>query len=100
MLDLTKYGDSEQGPLLTSSGSSSGSVIIDDTTPAPKTMILGRNGISSGLVDDGGLVAIPRRQVLLNNALGAASVLRPQVLDISSQARALTEERLKQLFVV
>ena len=65
MLDLTKYGDSEQGPLL--SGGS----------------ILGSIG-TGGLIDDGGLVAIPRRQVLLNNALGAASVLRPQILDISS----------------
>ena len=34
VLDLSKYGDSEQGPLL-SSGGRSGSIVVDDTTPAP-----------------------------------------------------------------
>ena len=100
MLDLSKYGDSEQGPLL-SSGGGSGSIILDDAVPAPKTMIVGRNGIGSGLVDDGGLVVVPRRQVLLNNALGGASIIRqPSVLEVSPQARALTEEKVRQLFVV
>ena len=94
MLDLSKYGDSEQGPLL-SSGGKSGSIILDDTTPVPQTMLLGRNGISNGgLIDDGGLVVVPRRQVqpqslLLNN------ILRPQVLDVSPQARALTEDKVR-----
>ena len=65
-------------------------------------MLLGRNGIvNGGLVGDGGLVVVPRRQsLLLNNALGAASILRPQVLEVSPQARALTEEKVRQLFVV
>lgn len=59
-------------------------------------MLLGRSG---GLIDDGGLVVVPRRQVqpqslLLNN------ILRPQVLDVSPQARALTEDKVRQLFVV
>ena len=64
-------------------------------------MIVGRNGIGSGLVDDGGLVVVPRRQVLLNNALGGASIIRqPSVLEISPQARALTEDKVRQLFVV
>ena len=90
MLDLSKYGDSEQGPLV-SSGGKSGSIILDDTTPVPQTMLLGRSG---GLIDDGGLVVVPRRQVqpqsiLLNN------ILRPQVLDVSPQARALTEEKVR-----